>query len=254
MCSKRNESYAKKVIERNKKIYIDSSALLNTARLASFIDNFKDIFIANNQRIIIIPAVCYELARHLDSDDSRKSQATMQAFELISANKEIFMVENNDLQESDLKTAFADKTLYEVLVHDRDNFSQLLITNDIPQSIDVLNQNELKSFWGRRVWVCKIDSTGSLKQLSDFEGPAYSKAKSNVLIKQKSTAEVKKTKEKKSSSSQKTKTTPVSLENSSITDDNCDSLIKWIYCISGATVGFCIGKWGRSMLNVLCAL
>ena len=72
------------------RIYIDTSALMNSEELEILIKRIRIPLMQEEKKIFVSRAVCLELARHLESTDERKQQLALQAFEVLAANQEVF--------------------------------------------------------------------------------------------------------------------------------------------------------------------
>lgn len=131
---------------------------------------------ADGKRIIVPKAVYTELARHMGSEDEKKSALAMDAVDLMALNKDIFQVENAPLSEDEIAHAFADAQLLSELTLHRSDYNQLLITNDCKLSCDAFDLNQQQSCKGRRVIVCYINYYGEL-QCCDCARPSTYNAK-----------------------------------------------------------------------------
>lgn len=85
-----NDYYIGELGRVNKERYIDTSTIMNTNRLAKFIEKAKESLVANNIKIKVSKPVIEELTKHsLRNDEIRKCLA-IRGLKLISENKEIF--------------------------------------------------------------------------------------------------------------------------------------------------------------------
>ncbi len=130
------QSYVERILRKHDTYYIDTSSLMSR-QCTEFINNYKDLFIKYNRQITVIPAVCYELMRHIICDDQIKSRKAMHVLELFHDNPEIFKIENTNLNEDGIKQAFADKEIFARMSLDRSSHSMLLISNDRNLSNDI---------------------------------------------------------------------------------------------------------------------
>ena len=144
------------------RIYIDTSALMNSEELEILIKRIRIPLIQDKKKILVSRAVCLELARHLESTDERKQQLALQVFEVLSANQEVFELENSDLSSQEVFKAFADAELLATLTEKRPDYKQLLITNDKKLGHDAYDLNNLESCRGHQVRVCYINRAGEL--------------------------------------------------------------------------------------------
>lgn len=144
------------------KIYIDTSALMNSEELEILVKRIRIPLMQDEKKILVSRAVCLELARHLESVDDRKQQLALQAFEVLSANQEVFELENRDLSSQEVFKAFADAELLVTLTEKRSDYKQLLITNDKKLGHDAYDLNNLESCRGHQVRVCYINRAGEL--------------------------------------------------------------------------------------------
>lgn len=155
-------SYTISQIETADKIYIDTSALMNSEELEVLINRIKNQLMQDENKIFVSRAVCLELARHLESTDEKKQQLALDAFEVLAANQEIFELENRDLSTADICKAFADAELLAKLTENRPEYKQLLITNDKRLGYDAYDLNNLESCKGYQIRVCYINHAGNL--------------------------------------------------------------------------------------------
>lgn len=70
-----SQEYIKNMICNNDRIYIDTATLMEVEWTKLFINNCRDILVEERKKIIVPKAVCLELAKHMSSDNARKSQA-----------------------------------------------------------------------------------------------------------------------------------------------------------------------------------
>lgn len=157
-----NSQYTEKTLASVQRILVDTSTLM-TPGFQRFISNNKELLATSNQKIIVPKAVYTELARHMGSEDSDKSEHAMAAVDLLALNKDIFQVESAALSEDEIAHAFADAQLLSELTLHRSDYSQLLITNDRKLSCDAFDLNQQQSCKGRKVLVCYINWCGELQ-------------------------------------------------------------------------------------------
>lgn len=157
-----NIQYIQKTLSSVERILVDTSTLM-TRGFQQFICNNKERFLAREKKIVVPKAVYSELARHVDSADTEKSELAMAAVELLALNKAIFQVENAPLTEEEIAHAFADAQLLAELTLHRSDYNQLLITNDRKLSCDAYDLNQQQSCKGRKVLVCYINWCGELQ-------------------------------------------------------------------------------------------
>lgn len=91
-----NTQYIEKVFSSVERILVDTSTLMSRG-FHQFIYNNRDRLLADGKRIIVPKAVYTELARHMGSEDEKKSALAMDAVDLMALNKDIFQVENAPL-------------------------------------------------------------------------------------------------------------------------------------------------------------
>lgn len=168
-----NDYYIGELGKVNKERYIDTSTIMNTKRLAKFIEKAKESLIANNIKIKVSKPVIEELTKHSLRNDETRKRLAIRGLQLISENKEIFEIEGLD-EEMD-KKVFADKELLATIMNNRSSRSQMLITNDKNLAIDAYKINNLKSVNGGVVYVCYIDEEGEL-QKSPYESDEIKEA------------------------------------------------------------------------------
>lgn len=168
-----NIQYIEKTLSSVERILVDTSTLM-TRGFQQFICNNKERLLVREKKIVVPKAVYSELARHVDSADTEKSELAMAAVELLALNKAIFQVENAPLTEEEIAHAFADAQLLAELTLHRSDYNQLLITNDRKLSCDAYDLNQQQSCKGRKVLVCYINWCGEL-QCCDCARPTTEK-------------------------------------------------------------------------------
>ena len=168
-----NIQYIEKTLSSVERILVDTSTLM-TRGFQQFICNNKERFLAREKKIVVPKAVYSELARHIDSTDTEKSELAMAAIELLALNKAIFQVENVPLTAEEIAHTFADAQLLAELTLNRSDYNQLLITNDRKLSCDAYDLNQQQSCKGRKVLVCYINWCGEL-QCCDCARPTADK-------------------------------------------------------------------------------
>lgn len=157
-----NKQYTEKTIGSVERILVDTSTLMSNG-FQQFIHNNQGLLTSGGKKIIVPKAVYTELARHLGSADSKKSELALAAVELLAIHKELFSVESAPLTEDEIAHAFADAQLLSELTLHRSKYNQLLITNDRNLSCDAFDLNQQQSCKGRKVLVCYINWCGELQ-------------------------------------------------------------------------------------------
>lgn len=125
-----SQKYIQNMIHNNERIYIDTATLMEVEWTRLFINNCREILISEGKKIIVPKAVCLELARHMSSDNERKSQAALEAIGILSQFVDLFDVQNDAMNENEIAKAFADCQLLSELTLNKAEGGQLLITND----------------------------------------------------------------------------------------------------------------------------
>ena len=157
-----SQEYIKNMICNNDRIYIDTATLMEVEWTKLFINNCRDILVEERKKIIVPKAVCLELAKHMSSDNARKSQAAFDAIGIITPFAEIFDVQSDAMDENEIAKAFADCQLLSELTLNKNGGGQLLITNDRKLSRDAYNLNSQESCKGYRIMVCYLNRFGEL--------------------------------------------------------------------------------------------
>ncbi len=155
------KEYVEKQVVLNDVIYMDTNCLMYINDLQKFIHNYKDIFLAENKKIVIIEAVMEELAKLSCSKNLEKQKRAEQALEIIMLNQELFYVENLDVNEE--RSVFADPAILNRLLGKRREYKQLLISNDRDLTTDAFKLNSIESFDGNRINVCFLTYEGNLQ-------------------------------------------------------------------------------------------
>ena len=123
-----SQKYIQNMIHNNERIYIDTATLMEVEWTRLFINNCREILISEGKKIIVPKAVCLELARHMSSDNERKSQAALEAIGILSQFVDLFDVQNDAMNENEIAKAFADCQLLSELTLNKAEGGQLLMT------------------------------------------------------------------------------------------------------------------------------
>lgn len=170
-----NLEYVNLLVRCNDIIYIDTSSLMNVQDLRMFLDNYQQYLIKYNKKIIVTREVCLEIVKHLSSKIESKQFKAQGVIDLFKEFCDLFIFEDENLNNLDAEKAFADSELLSRLTMGKTEFSQLLITNDKKLSVDAYNLNNLNSCFGKKISVCYISQNGLLhKGQTDFESRVIS--------------------------------------------------------------------------------
>lgn len=156
-------SYINKMIANNQLIYIDTSAMMNSYRFEHFIIRVKPFLVSYHKKLILADEVWLELKRHLGSPLPEKREKASKAIQLINDNRSLFDFTDKEYSEEDMDRAFADRELLAELTFNKQDFTQLLITNDINLEDDAYNLNRQASCQGHLVRVCYLNQNGGLQ-------------------------------------------------------------------------------------------
>ncbi|HEL1557172.1 hypothetical protein HO875_08130 [Streptococcus suis] len=159
-----NKEYVQTLLIANDIIYIDTSSLMNVTAFENFIENYFEIFMEHSKQIIVTREVCLEIVKHLSSQNVGKQDIAKRVIAIFKEYENIFIFEDENLNDVEANIAFADSELLSRMTRDRSNFRQLLITNDKNLSIDAYNLNSLNSCKGQRIMVCYINKNGKLNK------------------------------------------------------------------------------------------
>lgn len=156
-----NLDYITKQIRENEIIWIDTCTMMYIQRFELFIKSVRPILLESKKKIQIPDCVMAELAKHQLSVDTYKQASATEALSLIKTNNDIFKVEylDNDASKGE---NFADPKILTVILENRRNIPQLLISNDQRLTSDAYKFNDLESFYGSRVSVCYIGPNGDM--------------------------------------------------------------------------------------------
>ena len=164
-----NIEYVNALLSINDVIYIDTSSLMNVQELSKFLDSYQQCFIKHNKKIIVTREVCLEIVKHLSSKIESKQFKAQRVIDLFKEFRDVFIFEDQNLNNLDAEKAFADSELLSRLTKGKTEFSQLLITNDKKLSVDAYSLNNLNSCFGKKISVCYISKNGLLhKGETDF--------------------------------------------------------------------------------------
>lgn len=154
-----NKYFVDYLAKYNKERYIDTSTLMNVDSLNLYISKVKDQLVKNNIKLIVCAPVMEELIKHTKLSNRIKRVLAKEAIDIIESNKDIFVVEDANSDNSSL-TTFADKSLLSIIISRRCSRSVMLITNDKNLAMDALDMKNLKSVNGGAVYVTYIDCNG----------------------------------------------------------------------------------------------
>ncbi len=158
-----NLDYIKSVLKKNDVILIDTSSAMDYKGFKKLVDQIELPLIENNKNIIVPKVVWMELIRHLNSSNEEKKVKASHAIYIINEHRNIFMLEDDNLDYDKMIKTFADAELLSDLIKNKVMYNQLLITNDKKLSIDAFNLNNQESCKGRKINVCYITNSGNLK-------------------------------------------------------------------------------------------
>lgn len=167
----RTNNYVENLLRRSSEIIIDTSSLMETDRMEMFISEYLSIFNKLDRKILVSKEVCLELVRHLKSSDVEKKTRASRAIMLFKEYPNLFELEDEKLEFSEIGMAFADSKILARLTKNIDEIGQLLITNDKKLGEDAIKLNHLLSVQGNSVMVCYLNSYGGL---------TYPRAKENT--------------------------------------------------------------------------
>lgn len=157
-----NDCYEKDLEIINKERYIDTSSIMNYVSLQKYIDKNKSKLISNKIKIIVCKEVYDELHKHIRQGDRKKHKLASKGLEIINNNIEIFEL-RSCCENKNVKNSFADKSSLALMLDNRTNKSQMLITNDADLALDAYGLKKLKSVYGGAIFVKYIDKNGELK-------------------------------------------------------------------------------------------
>ena len=103
-----SQEYLINMLQSNKRIYIDTATLMEVEWMKAFIENYEEILLEFERKIIVPKAVCLELAKHMESGNERKSKAALETIGILSHNQGIFEVRNEAITEGEIAKVLAD--------------------------------------------------------------------------------------------------------------------------------------------------
>lgn len=163
-----NACYTKDFEVINKERYIDTSSIMDHVRLQKYISKNKSQLISNNIKIVVCKEVHAELCKHIKSRSRQKQKQASKGLDIIKNNLEIFDLEDC-CENKNIKDIFADKALLALMLSNRTNRSQMLITNDRNLAYDARNLKYLESVSGGAIYTKYIDKEGELKDYPTIE-------------------------------------------------------------------------------------
>lgn len=150
-----------KQIQSNELIWIDTSTIMDIENFKLFITKIRPLLLKKKKMIIIPISVKNELLKHKNSDNQKKKNLAIRGLELINQYKDIFQYDQtiNNLANDN----FADKNILLLIINNKTEASQLLISNDKGLTSDAYKFNDTKSYNGRKINVCYINRNGNLQ-------------------------------------------------------------------------------------------
>lgn len=155
------------------KIYIDTCTSMSDG-FPLFVDANEIGLMANDQKLIVKSVVMAELYRLMASDDDETRSRATRAVSIIGLHRNIFTVEEDKITAETILEAFADAEFISDFSKNRIKYKMALLTNDYRLGKDISDLNNLKSCYGKRVEVFKLNKDGYLeagryKDNCDFE-------------------------------------------------------------------------------------
>ena len=152
-----------KLFTENDVIYIDTCSLMQNYNTEKVIETIRPYLLEADKKILITAPVSHELTKHKIQKREQPHLLAERAYEIIEKYDDVFSLEECGTSKKEIYAAFADKTLLAHLILNKDNCSQLLITNDKKLSFDALKINDMKSCHGGKVTVYYVSENGELK-------------------------------------------------------------------------------------------
>ncbi len=149
-------------VNEQQKIYLDTSAAMNFVGFKKFVKQAEKSLRDAEKKIIVLKVVWLELIRNYNSTNKDKAEAANQAISILSSHRDIFEIEDEEIFQYEMESAFADKVLLSSIILDRTDASILLITNDRMLSKDALEINHQSSCRGHKITTGYIDNNGDL--------------------------------------------------------------------------------------------
>ncbi len=176
------KAYKNTIFNNKQKIYLDTSAAMHYVGFKKFVKHVEPILQEAGKKIIVLKVVWLELIRNYNSSDKKKAESADQAISILSSHRQIFEIEDKEIFQYEIESAFADKVLLSSLILDKTDASILLITNDRMLSKDALEINHQSSCHGYKISSCFIDDNGEL--LPGYAPENMEKPESKVVVKE----------------------------------------------------------------------
>lgn len=160
----RYENYVISLISNTDQILIDTCALMNVEKLEKMLIDIRPHLIAHNKKILVIEDVCLELLRLYEFSIPYKQHLIERVFDIFIRYSDVFIIENANLSEEDIPTAFADCKFLAKLTEEKTLYKQLLITDDRNLAEDAQTINTHKSCNGYFVTPCYINDHGKISE------------------------------------------------------------------------------------------
>lgn len=157
------------LLEKCDYISIDTSVLMETSDLESFIDTYALEIMACYHHIFIYDEVLKELKYHMAGTNEEKRRKAGAALDIINKRSDLFLCESQPekVRAKNHRDRIADQRFLSALHFYHTTHSQLFITNDKKLQADLATAAKTASVNGKPVYVASIEN-GLLKR---FELP-----------------------------------------------------------------------------------
>lgn len=156
--------YSNDMLAKNDIIMIDTSSIMDYESLSQLVVSVKPTLLTLGKKIIVPKVVWMELMRHRHSNNLEKQIRVNNAINIIESNLDVFTLDNQDMNNEDIFSAFADAELLSELTKNKPKHTQLLITNDKRLSSDAFKLNRQESCYGGYISVCYVTNEGNLNK------------------------------------------------------------------------------------------
>ena len=156
------EDFARNLFSLYDVIIIDTSSLMNVENIHGFIEKYELLLMELQKKVSVCFDVWAELNKMSNSDNMEKQERAVGAIATICMHRNIFNIEEQYVDQTELMNAFADPKLLSMLTVNKRSCKQLFITNDRGLAQDAIRLNKLDSCKGHEIYVCHLVSSGDL--------------------------------------------------------------------------------------------
>ena len=152
----------KKLLNKTRVIYIDTSVLMSPLHLYRFINRYEALFTACRKKIIVPNMVYQDLLKHADSHEGKIAHTAKLGIALIKQCPYLFSIEQSEYDSKKLDHSSTATELLKRLRKESEFKKQLFITNNHELSQAANKINKAHSAQVKMIYVYHVNSGGYL--------------------------------------------------------------------------------------------